>query len=374
MIRPILISLYTKGIFMRATVVDLFCGVGGLTCGLRKAGLHVVAGLDNDPTCKFAYEINNNAKFIEADVSKYPVENIQKLYKKSDIKILVGCAPCQTFSTQANKYRKRIDKETDFRWNLLKSFAKYIKEIQPDIVSMENVPSLQSFDIFKEFKQSLENMGYFVSHQVVNCAKYGLPQKRRRLVLLASKYGEIKLLSNTSEYFKEKRTVRSVLGNLPAIKQGGQSKKDPLHRCAGLTELNLKRIRQSKPGGTWRDWDPDLLPKCYRKASGQTYSSVYGRMCWDEPSPTITTQFYSFGTGRYGHPQQDRALSLREGALLQTFPKDYKFFQNEENMSMGTISRHIGNAVPVDLGWIIGLSINEHLKNKPIQKIIKRKI
>ena len=97
-------------------------------------------------------------------------------------------------------------------------------------------------------------------------------------------------------------------------------------------------------------------------------------MCWDEPSPTITTQFYSFGTGRYGHPQQDRALSLREGALLQTFPKDYKFFQNEENMSMGTISRHIGNAVPVDLGWIIGLSINEHLKNKPIQKIIKRKI
>lgn len=356
------VKVLLKEDIMRATVVDLFCGVGGLTCGLKKAGLNVVAGLDNDPTCKFAYETNNHALFIEADVSQYPAKNIKKLYKKSDIKILVGCAPCQTFSTQANKYRKRIDKETDFRWNLLKSFAKYIKEIEPDIVSMENVPSLKSFDIFKEFKQALEDMGYFVKHKVVNCAKYGLPQKRRRLVLLASKYGEINLLPDSAEYFKEKRTVRSVLGNLPAIKQGEQSKKDPLHRCAGLTEINLKRIRQSKPGGTWRDWNPDLLPNCYKKSSGQTYSSVYGRMCWDEPSPTITTQFYSFGTGRYGHPQQDRALSLREGALLQTFPEDYKFFQNEENMSIGTISRHIGNAVPVDLGWIIGLSINEHLK------------
>lgn len=347
---------------MRATVVDLFCGIGGLTCGLKKAGLNVIAGLDNDPTCKFAYEANNHAKFIEADVSTYPAENIDKLYKKSDIKILVGCAPCQTFSTQANKYRKRIDKSTDFRWNLLKSFAKYIKEIQPDIISMENVPSLQSFDIFKEFKQSLEDMGYFVSHQVVNCAKYGLPQKRRRLVLLASKHGSINLLPHTADYFKEKRTVRSVLGNLPPIKHGQRHKKDPLHRCAGLTELNLERIKQSKPGGTWHDWNPELLPNCYKKESGQTYSSVYGRMCWDEPSPTITTQFYSFGTGRYGHPQQDRALSLREGALLQTFPDDYKFFQDEENMSIGTISRHIGNAVPVDLGWIIGLSINEHIK------------
>ena len=347
---------------VRAAVVDLFCGIGGLTCGLRKAGLNVVAGIDNDPTCKFAYEVNNGAKFIEADVSKYPVEDVKKLYKKGNIKILVGCAPCQTFSTQANKYRKRIDKNTDVRWNLLRSFLKYIKEIQPNIVSMENVPSLQSFDIFKEFKQDLEKMGYFVSHQVVNCARYGLPQKRRRLVLLASKYGKIELLPSSADYFKNKRTVRSVLGNLPAIKQGGQSKSDPLHRCAGLTGLNLKRIKQSKPGGTWRDWDPDLLPNCYKKASGQTFGNVYGRMCWDEPSPTITTQFYSFGTGRYGHPQQDRALSLREGALLQTFPENYKFFQNEEDVSIATISRHIGNAVPVDLGWIIGLSIIEHLE------------
>lgn len=347
---------------MQTAVVDLFCGIGGLTHGLKKAGLNVVAGIDFDESCEYAYRTNNKAKFIPADVSKYPASSVEELFGDADIKILVGCAPCQTFSTQANKYRKLIDKETDFRWNLLKSFANYIKDIKPDIVSMENVPALRGFDVFKEFVQSLEKLGYKVSHQIVDCAKYGLPQKRRRLVLLASRLGDIKLVSHDSKWFKEKKTVRSVLGELPKIKHGQADKKDPLHRSAGLTDINVKRIRQSKPGGTWRDWDVALLPDCYKKESGQTFSSVYGRMRWDEPSPTITTQFYSFGTGRYGHPDQDRAISLREGALLQTFPRTYKFFSDVENMSITTISRHIGNAVPVDLGRIIGISIQEHIK------------
>ncbi len=347
---------------MKTAVVDLFCGIGGLTHGLEKAGFNVVAGIDNDPSCRFAYEANNKAEFIKADVSEYSPLDVKNLYEDADIKILVGCAPCQTFSTHANKYRKRIDTETDVRWNLLKSFAKYVKEVEPDIVSMENVPALQKFDIFLEFKQSLEDAGYSVSHQVVDCAKYGLPQKRRRLVLLASKLGDIRLISSDSEHVKDKRTVRDAIGGLPSIRSGQSDKTDPLHRSAGLSDINLKRVRQSKPGGTWRDWDKELLPDCYRKESGQTFSSVYGRMRWDEPSPTITTQFYSFGTGRYGHPKQDRALSLREGALLQTFPEDYKFFENEDVMPIATISRHIGNAVPVDLGKIIGISINEHLK------------
>ena len=139
---------------------------------------------------------------------------------------------------------------------------------------------------------------------------------------------------------------------------------DPLHRCAGLTPINLERIRQSIPGGTWRDWEERLMLNCHKKESGRSYKSVYGRMKWDEPSPTMTTEFYSLGTGRFGHPEQDRALSLREGALLQTFPEDYKFFQNVENMAISTISRHIGNAVPVDLGKIVGLSIQQHLAER----------
>lgn len=344
----------------QASVVDLFCGVGGLTCGLKKAGLNVVAGIDNDSTCRFAYEKNNHAKFIEADIAEFSSEEVNALFSNSTIKILVGCAPCQRFSRQANKIRGTFDHATDKRWNLLKSFARYIEDIKPDIVSMENVPELRNFDVFDDFKTRLKKTGYHVSYKVVDCSKYGLPQKRRRLVLLASRYGDIEMIPETE--IKVKRTVRDVLGDLPVLENGEVDKKDPLHRSAGLTSINLERIKQSRPGGTWRDWDTSLLPECYKKPSGKSYSGVYGRMEWDKPSPTITTQFYSYGTGRYGHPEQNRALSLREGALLQTFPKDYQFFEDLDKISIGTISRHIGNAVPVDLGKVIGISIIKHLQ------------
>lgn len=344
----------------KVSVVDLFCGVGGLTCGLKKAGLNVVAGIDNDASCRFAYEANNHAKFVEADIANLASGKVNDLFSDSDVKILVGCAPCQRFSRQANKIRGTFDHTTDKRWNLLKSFAKYVEDIRPDIVSMENVPELRNFDVFEDFKKCLKKAGYHVSYKVVDCSKYGLPQKRHRLVLLASRYGDIELIPEAE--IKEKRTVRDAIGDLPALKNGEVDAHDPLHRSAGLTEINLKRIKQSKPGGTWKDWDASLLPECYKRPSGKSYSGVYGRMKWDEPSPTMTTQFYSYGTGRYGHPEQDRALSLREGALLQTFPKDYQFFENSDKISIGTISRHIGNAVPVDLGKIIGISILKHLQ------------
>ena len=349
------------GVDSKVAVVDLFCGVGGLTCGLRKAGLDVVAGIDNDASCRYAYEENNHTRFIEADVSRLPSADVDSMFGKADIKILVGCAPCQRFSQHSNKYRKSIDTKTDVRWNLLRSFAQYIEDIKPDIVSMENVPELRKYDVFNDFLKNLDELGYYTSYKIVDCSKYGLPQKRRRLVLLASRHGNIQLIPESS--MGKKLTVRDVLSSLPALSQGQTDSKDPLHRSAGLTEINLKRIRQSKPGGTWRDWDRSLLPECYKKISGRSFGSVYGRMEWDKPSPTITTQFYSFGTGRYGHPEQDRALSLREGALLQTFPKDYKFFEDIDKISIGTISRHIGNAVPVGLGKIIGMSINKHLEN-----------
>ncbi len=344
----------------QATVVDLFCGVGGLTCGLKKAGLDVVAGIDNDPSCRFAYESNNDARFVEADIAELSSEKIQELFGDAEVKILVGCAPCQRFSKHANKIRDTFDHATDKRWNLLKSFAQYIEEVEPDIVSMENVPELQKFDVFAGFRKKLDDLGYRVSFKVVDCSKYGLPQKRKRLVLLASKFGDIELIPETD--IKDRRTVRSVLAKLPKLKNGESNKSDPLHRCASLSDTNLERIKQSRPGGTWRDWDKRLLPECYKRQSGNSFSSVYGRMRWDEPSPTMTTQFFIYGTGRYGHPEQDRALSLREGALLQTFPEDYKFFEDPATISVRTIGRHIGNAVPVDLGKIIGVSINKHLE------------
>jgi len=139
---------------------------------------------------------------------------------------------------------------------------------------------------------------------------------------------------------------------------------DKLHRTASLSEINLKRIKASVPGGTWKDWPEELRCACHKKDSGQTYTSVYGRMSWDKIGPTMTTQFFCYGTGRYGHPEQDRALSLREGALLQTFPRDYEFFPPDvTDYCMRDVARHIGNAVPVRLGEIIGESIRHHIEN-----------
>lgn len=340
------------------SAVDLFCGVGGVTHGLVKAGISVNAGIDIDKTCRYAYEKNNKAIFINKDTEHFPGKDLKKLYPNNDIKVLVGCAPCQPFSnhTQKNKDRKK-----DKRWRLLYSFSKLVKEARPDIVSMENVPQIVKHEVFADFVRDLKSAGYSVFWELVYCPDYGIPQTRTRLVLLASRLGKIEIVPKThtpSRY----RTVRTVIGNLEAIKDGEISKNDPLHRACNLSPINKRRIQQSKPGGNWRDWDEELLSPCHKKASGQNYGSVYARMEWNKLAPTITTQFYTFGTGRFGHPEQDRALSLREGALLQTFPKYYDFIDPKMPFSLKHIGAHIGNAVPVRLGKIIGKSILKHLE------------
>jgi len=342
----------------KVSAVDIFCGIGGLTHGLIKAGIPVVAGIDSDETCKYAYETNNGALFIKKDIRNLRASKIKSLLGKVDFKILVGCAPCQCFSkhTQKNKARNK-----DEKWKLLYSFSNLVTEVKPHVVSMENVAEIRKYKVFKDFVKSLEISGYWVFQTVVYCPDYGIPQNRRRLVLLASRLGEIKLVPEThppSRY----RTVRDVISNLENIEDGVSSSKDLLHRTFRLSPINKKRIKQSKPGGTWLDWDKTLRAPCHKKDSGQSYSAVYGRMSWDKPAPTVTTQFYSFGTGRFGHPEQDRALSLREGALLQTFPKYYEVIDPNGTNSFSVLGTHIGNAVPVRLGIIIGRSIFKHLK------------
>lgn len=333
--------------------VDLFCGVGGLTHGLQQTGINVIAGIDSDSTCKYAYEKNNSSKFIEKDIGDVTGEDINKLFPKDSIKILVGCAPCQTFSQHTAKIKNRED---DSRWGLLYEFLRLVRESKPDIVSMENVPQLRKYKIFEDFLEGLKDEGYFVIYKLVNCPKYGIPQKRIRLVLLASKKRKIDLVPETHNS-KNYLTIKDVLKKLPRIKDGELDRKDPLHRSRGLSTINKKRIKQSKPGGSWHDWERSLVLECHKKKNGATYKAVYGRMRWDQPSPTITTQFFSYGTGRFGHPTQNRAISLREGAILQTFPEDYKFFKDGDEISFTRIGRHIGNAVPVKLGEVIGESI-----------------
>lgn len=339
-------------------IVDLFCGVGGLTCGLRKAGLNVLAGYDFDLTCKFPYEYNNKTKFVHKDINNVTGKEIKSILKGHDIKVLVGCAPCQPFSNhQKDKANRKLHKE----WGLLYQYERLVNEVKPDIVSMENVPEIVKEKVFEDFVKNLKDKKYYVNYYVVDAAKYGVPQRRRRLILLAAKDSEIKIIEQTH---KIPVTVRDTIKGLPAIKAGEQSKKDLLHKSNKLLDINLKRIKYSKPGGTWRDWPKELVLKCHKKQTGKTYSAVYGRMEWDKVSPTITTQFTCYGTGRFGHPTQNRALSLREGALLQTFPKNYEFVQKNQNINMCDTARQIGNAVPPRLGEIIGKSILEYLYKK----------
>ncbi len=343
---------------MPAQVIDLFCGIGGLTRGLIDAGLDVVAGFDIDPTCQYAYEHNNNVPYYIQNIREVHANDLINIYAPDATRILVGCAPCQPFSQM--RFKLGDANLHDEKYTLLLEFGRLINELQPAVISMENVPQICETAVFKQYIQILQNNGYNISEHVVYCPDYGVPQSRRRFVLLGSLLGPIELIAPTHR--RNEVNVRDYIGQLPPIEAGGVDPNDPLHRSASLSETNLRRIRASRPGGSWRDWPDELRCPCHRKDSGQTYASVYGRMSWDRIGPTITTQFFNFGTGRFGHPDQDRALSLREGAMLQTFPQDYDFVDPGRDLVFRDIARHIGNAVPVRLGEVIGDTILQHLE------------
>ncbi len=340
----------------RGAVIDLFCGAGGLSHGFRLEGFDIVAGIDFDPKCRFPFEQNNDAPFLLKDVAEIDADDLASRLSPDLPRILIGCAPCQPFS----RYSQGRE---DGRWQLLEHFSRLICEVKPDIVSMENVPRLQKFmdsSVFNSFVRTLRNNDYFVNWKMAYCPDYGVPQSRSRLVLIASKFGPpgVPVATHDVESYP---TVRDAIGALPPIDAGGAHADDPLHRCSELSANNVKRMLASRPGGSWRDWDDDLVTPCHRSETGQGYSSVYGRMKWDKPAPTITTQFFGFGNGRFGHPDQDRAISLREGALIQTFPPDYAFVPEGQKVEIKTLGRLIGNAVPVGLGRAIARRIREHL-------------
>lgn len=330
-------------------VVDLFCGVGALSHGLLRAGLTIKAGYDVDRNCKYAYEKNNEATFYARDVAKLTAQELKGHFSGTVPSVLAGCAPCQPFSTYKHRY------EADPRWELVEAFACLAAEVQSDFVTMENVPALLKYKegtVFTGFVATLRAAGYeHIQWNVVRCEEFGVPQKRRRLVLIASRERPLPRLKPTHD---QPLSVRDAIQSLPAIKAGEVHPRDPLHTAASLSEKNLERIKASKPGGTWRDWPFALRAECHQRESGSTYPGVYARMKWDEPSPTMTTQCYGFGNGRFGHPVQDRAISLREAALLQTFPQNYAFLPPGQKISLSEVGRWIGNAVPVALAEAIG--------------------
>ena len=279
------------------------------------------------------------------------------LFDNSELKLLAGCAPCQPFSTYS---RKSGQKDTT-KWVLVSEFSRLVHEVKPELITMENVPQLINHKVFRNFLNQLEYDQYHLWYNTVECSRYGVPQTRKRLVLIASLLGEIKLLPPEALPITKPATVREYIGSLAPIAAGSSDANDPLHKASSLSELNLRRIRASKPGGTWRDWPSELLAECHTKMSGKTYPSVYGRMEWDALAPTITTQCFGYGNGRFGHPAQNRAISLREAALLQTFPDNYQFVSSDSKVSFHTLGRLIGNAVPVRLGEVIGHTLQHHL-------------
>lgn len=336
--------------------VDLFCGAGGLTAGLGQAGVRVRAGYDIEESCRYAYEYNNQAQFIRRSVSELTGDDINGWYQDpTAFRLLAGCAPCQPFST----YNQGKDTTKDDKWPLMGAFARLIDQAKPELVTMENVPTVIKHTIYHEFVKALEERGYHVWADTVKCVDYGLPQNRQRHVLLASKLGPIEFLPPTHT---SPVKVEDVIRNLEPITAGGVSPNDPLHRASSLSELNMRRIQHSRPGGSWKDWPKELVAGCHTKESGKTYASVYGRMRWDTPSPTMTTLCYGFGNGRFGHPEQHRAISLREAAMLQSFPRDYRFTPPDQPIYFKTTGRMIGNAVPVRLGKVIGLSFIRHVE------------
>lgn len=346
------------------SVVDLFCGAGGLSHGFRREGFSIAAGIDLDDHCRYAFETNNRAPFTCRDVKDLDVEELASHFQPGARKVLIGCAPCQPYSPYSRKYRRDGD---DPKWHLLTDFAQLAADLKPEIVSMENVPHLLNFRQgrpFLDFVACLEETGYWVAFDKLYGPAYGLPQQRTRLVLVASRLGPVALPAPTHAP-DAYPTVDEAIGQLDPVPAGGTDAADRLHRAQGLSPLNLERIRASRPGGTWEDWPEHLVAPCHRRHTGRTFGAVYGRMKGDLPAPTLTTQFFSYGSGRFGHPSQDRALSLREGAVLQGFAPDYAFVAPDDEVVFDRLGRMIGNAVPVAMAQAVARSIKAHLQDHP---------
>ncbi len=318
-----------------------------MTKGLQLAGIDVFAGVDFEPSCKDTYEKNNGAMFINKSIVEITAKEIIELFKrnttKNDYTMLAGCAPCQPYSMINTRKKQNDDRKT-----LLDEFRRVINGVKPHFVLMENVSRLNEENpYFFNFIDMLDKNGYRYEYKVLNAKDYGVAQNRKRLFLIATR---IKKINLSFDNIQTKQTVilKDVISHLEPIGHNQPSKHDNLHKAKELNEINLKRI-QSTPldGGLRADWSDDLKLDCHKNK--QVFLDNYGRLAWDKLSSTITTKFNQYYSGRFGHPEQDRALSLREGALIQTFPENYQFYGTDYQ-----IARQIGNAVPVNLSKAVG--------------------
>lgn len=335
---------------------DFFCGCGGTSAGLRAAGIDIVLGLDIDPEASKTYRANfAEADFLECDIASVdPAEIARRVGTGAGPLLVSACAPCQPYSTFSARG------PLDPRRSLLLRLLPILVHLQPDYVLIENVPGLKSerarAGTFNRFCKALRGLGFDVTSGVVDCQTYGVPQRRRRLVVMASRHGRVSIPEPThgsSAGLLPVSTVGEWIGDLPPISAGESHPTVPNHQASVLTEINLRRIRATPEGGGRADWPAELRLVCHKDHEG--HSDVYGRMRANAPAPVLTTKCTSLSNGRFGHPIQDRPISVREAACLQTFPRDFIFVGG-----IKSATRQVGNAVPVLLSQRLGEAFVRH--------------
>lgn len=355
---------------MPIKVVDFFSGCGGTSAGLRAAGMDIILGLDNDPSAAETFEENfPEAEFEPRDIRHLSAEALEPYLERhlGHTLLFSCCAPCQPFSKQ-----NTVRKKDDDRVPLLLEFLRFVEYYVPDFVFVENVPNLGKATtegerrIFADFVELLNALGYGTSYGVVRAQDYGVPQRRARLVLVAGFGRSTTFPPETHgpdtphpEYAK----VWDWIGGLPAIRAGEEHPSVLNHRAAKLSELNLRRIQATPVGGGRRDWPKELHLECHSKEY-QGHTDVYGRMHKDRPASGLTTRCISLSNGRFGHPEQDRAISVREAACIQTFPQSFLFHGN-----LNSMARQIGNAVPPLLAQRFGEYFIQSLETNGAREI-----
>jgi DNA (cytosine-5)-methyltransferase 1 len=329
--------------------IDLFSGCGGLSQGLRKAGFNVVAAFDNDPDSVATYKLNHPDTIVYSnDIRNIDTKDIKKLLNGRSVDLLAGCPPCQGFSSLRRLNRKRSKK--DKRNSLILEFLRFVKDLKPLTIMMENVPGLINYHLFRTLLKELDILSYNPKIKIVKIQEYGIPQRRKRLVLVGSLLGDLDIAEPTFE----KVFVKDVIGNVGKISESN----DPVHRIvASHTPKVMQRIMATpKDGGSRKDVAKFKL-SCHKKR-GIGFNDIYGRLRWNDYSSTITGGCLNPSKGRFLHPDEDRAISAREAALLQTFPAGYKF---PTEISKTSISLLIGNALPPKFSKIQAINIKRHL-------------
>jgi len=343
-------------------VFDFFAGCGGTSKGFEMAGCNIAFALDNNRDATLTFKENfRNTTVLNKDITKVKIEQIEPLVAgcKGQPLLFCGCAPCQPFTKQ-----KTTKKNVDDRIQLLSEFQRFVKAFKPHYVFIENVPGMQKkvchSSPFKAFVSFLKSAEYSFEFKVIQSQDYGIPQKRKRLVLVACRTNLISIpekLCDPSKGLKNYSTVREWIADLPPIKAGEEHPTVSNHRSAQLSPTNLERIKSTPEGGNRLNWPKFLWLDCHKNGY-KGHTDVYGRMKWDEPATGLTTRCISLSNGRFGHPEQNRAISVREAACLQTFPPNF-IFQG----SLNSMARQIGNAVPVKLAEVFGKHMINHYRN-----------